>query len=123
MIGIGKPSASDLLITGKIIENQEYMYDSGEEETTSLGEDKRNTCILKFEESNTLQWHDDSNYFGTYYEGIDTNLDWNWQVYRGRVYVWDIHDDESGCIVFIFILDHQKRQIVSFPEIDGKIWK
>ncbi|MBN2440358.1 MAG: YARHG domain-containing protein [Spirochaetales bacterium] len=123
MIGIGKPTASDLNIMNLIIKNGEYEYDSGEEETTSLGDDKRNTCILVFEKSNKLSWYDDSNYFGTYYEGIDTHLEWNWQVFHGRVYVWDIRDDESGCILFIFTLDHQKRQITSVPEIDGRIWK
>jgi hypothetical protein len=137
MLGIGKPTSSDLSLTETILHNREYTYtnyqqyaaqidreyDSEEEKNDSLEEETRDTCILIFEPDMTLQWHDDSDYFGTYYAEIDSRLQWNWQVYRGRVYVWDIHDDESGCILFIFTLDHDTQEITTIPEIDGRIWK
>ncbi|MBN1698030.1 MAG: YARHG domain-containing protein [Spirochaetales bacterium] len=121
-IGIGTPSENDLAIKKTILGNVEYIYDSGEIEEGVFGDTYRDTCTLIFRDAERVLWHDDSNHFGTYYAAIDGLLEWHWEVYRGKVYVWDIRDDAAGYIVFIFTLDHTRKTIAGIPEIDGNIW-
>jgi hypothetical protein len=121
-IGIGKPSENDIKLKETILHNVEYTYDSGEKVISSFDDTWRDSCTLVFSDAERVIWYDDSNYFGTHYAATDVHLEWHWEVYRGKVYIWDMNDDASGYIVFIFNLDHQKKKIVSIPDIDGNIW-
>ena len=123
LLGLGKPSKNDISIMKKILENKVYIYYSEVEADSSFKGIRVDSCELHFISPEQVIWYDDSNYFGTYYSSLDTNLAWHWRVHDNLIYVWDMHDDDSGYIVFIFKLDHRNKKIVQFPKIDGKIWK